>query len=81
MSHKLWLIISHFSIYVCIISMKEIKTNRREFKKSIQHDSMSTEYVHQSEYQTLTVPVWAGFIKFLLFEALESHSISKMKPK
>ena len=40
--------------------MKEIKTtrsNRREFKKSMQHDSMSTEYVHQSEYQTLTVPV------------------------
>ena len=55
--HSLWLILSHFSIYVCIISMKEIKTNRREFKKSMQHDSMSTEYVHQSEYQTLTVPV------------------------
>ena len=57
MNHNLWLIVSHFSIYVCIISMKEIKTNRREFKKSMQHDSMSTEYVHQSEYQTLTVPV------------------------
>ena len=55
--YNLCLILSQFSIYVCIISMKEIKTNRREFKKSMQHDSMSTEYVHQSECQALTVPV------------------------
>ena len=64
MTHNLWRIVSQFSIYVCIISMREIKTNRRESKRSMQNDSMSTEYVHQSEYQTLTVPVKTGSIRF-----------------
>ena len=55
-TYNLSRMVTHSSIYVCIVSMKEIKTNRKEFKRSMQHDSISTEIQH-SEYQTLTVPV------------------------